>query len=123
MIGFLAMLLSMAGLTTLPADRPIITSASTMASASVRRGSLLGRAKGARNSSISPRSAQSTPPTSVIVMCSRLTPSFTHICMQLMAAAPAPMHATLSESSGLFTSSAALRSAAVVMMAVPCWSS
>jgi hypothetical protein len=40
--------------------------------------------------------------------------------MQLMAAAPAPMQVTLSDSSGLSTSSAALRSAAVVMMAVPC---
>ena len=63
---------------------------------------------------------QSAPTTTTIVMCSRKTPSRTHICMQLVAAAPAPMQQTLSEASDFSWSSTAFRKAAAEMIAVPC---
>jgi hypothetical protein len=120
MIGFFAIVRSMLRVTRPPAESPINTSQSTTASARVRRGSLFGRAKAARNSSRSGRPSTSTPFTSTIVIDSRFTPSRTHICMQLVAAAPAPMQHTWSSSSRLFCNSAALRNPAAEMMAVPC---
>jgi len=54
---------------------------------------------------------------------SRRTPSSTITSTQARAAAPAPETASLTVSMRLPTSSRPLSSAALEMMAVPCWSS
>ena len=56
-------------------------------------------------------------------MFSRFTPRPTITFRQAMAAAPAPETATFTSPICLPTSSRPLSSAALLMMAVPCWSS
>ena len=117
-----AIVATISGLSTPPADRPRNTSAPGITSASVR--SLVACANCALSSSISSvRPCQTTPARSVTQMFSRFSPSFSSRPRQASAAAPAPLATSLTLPMSLPTTFSALIRAAPTTMAVPCWSS
>ena len=114
--------LTIAGLSTPPADRPRKTSAPAMTSSSVR--ALVSMAKRSLSGSISSlRPFHTTPLISVTVMLLRGRPIFTSSSRQASAAAPAPETTSFISFISFPITFKPFRNAAPTMIAVPCWSS
>ena len=121
-MGLAAMLLTMSGLTTPPADRPKKMSAPTITSANVR--AEVGCANWRLSSSISSvRPSYTTPAKSVTQIFSLGKPIFKSKPRQASAAAPAPEVTSLTFLRSLPTTFIPLIKPADTTMAVPCWSS
>ncbi len=117
-----AMVFTISGFSTPPADSPRKMSASRITSASVRAD--VGCAKRALSSSISTvRPSYTTPSMSVTQMCSRGRPSSTSSFRQASAAAPAPLVTSFTFFRSLPRTLRPFCTAAPTMIAVPCWSS
>ncbi len=113
---------TMSGVTRPAADTPTNTSASSMASASVRF--FVSRLKAALYAFMpSVRPLYTTPLLSVNRMRSRFTPSRMNMLATAMPDAPEPLNVTAASAGDFPAVSSAFRSAAPAMIAVPCWSS
>ena len=120
-MGFFAMDFSMAGVTILAIDKPMNTSAPSMAS--FRVFTSIAVANSAFSLVRCSRSLRMTPLLSVMMMFSLLAPKALYKRVHEIAAAPAPEMTMRTSSIFLSDNSKALSRAAQEMMAVPCWSS